>query len=122
MKKTGDLHVSGTSLRNLLVGGKGGLPPLERGEGEGILVEEGDLVTIGQPILQIINANPKLNSENTRLAMQIAKDNYNGKNPIFNDKNQIFGNKSPIFRDAHPVCCDKNQICNSKNPIFSCNN
>ncbi|MCO6500876.1 MAG: efflux RND transporter periplasmic adaptor subunit [Vicingus serpentipes] len=55
-----------------------------------VLVEEGDLVKFDQPLLQIINTNPKLNTENARLAMQIAKANYNGKNPILDDlKNEI---------------------------------
>jgi len=55
-----------------------------------VFVEEGDIVTIEQPLFQITNNNPKLNTENARLAMQIAKDNYNGKNPILNDlQNEI---------------------------------
>lgn len=42
------------------------------------LLEEGDLVSKGQPILQIINTAPKLNTENARLALQLAKENYEG--------------------------------------------
>ena len=40
------------------------------------LVNEGDLVTINQPLFQIINNNSKLNTENSKLAMDIARDNY----------------------------------------------
>ncbi len=45
------------------------------------LLEEGDLVRKGQPILQIINNTPKLNTENARLArlaLQLARENYEG--------------------------------------------
>lgn len=42
------------------------------------LVEEGDTVKKGQPILQIINNTPKLSSENARLAYELAQENYNG--------------------------------------------
>lgn len=76
---------------------------------DNVLVEEGDLVTIGQPILQIINANPKLNSENARLAMQIAKDNYNGKNPILNDlKNELELAKLKLQNDSLNFLRQKN--------------
>lgn len=42
------------------------------------LLEEGDLVSKGQPVLQIINNTPKLNTENARLALRLAKENYEG--------------------------------------------
>ncbi|NND78297.1 MAG: efflux transporter periplasmic adaptor subunit, partial [Maribacter sp.] len=42
------------------------------------LLEEGDLVSKGQPIVQITNNAPKLNTENARLALQLARDNYEG--------------------------------------------
>ena len=42
------------------------------------LLEEGDVVSKGQPILQIINNAPKLNTENARLALQLSKENYEG--------------------------------------------
>jgi len=42
------------------------------------LLEEGDVVRKGQPILQIINNAPKLNTENARLALQLARENYEG--------------------------------------------
>ncbi len=46
------------------------------------LLEEGDLVNKGTPLLQIINTSPKLNSDNARLAMQLAQENYNGSSAI----------------------------------------
>jgi multidrug efflux pump subunit AcrA (membrane-fusion protein) len=66
-----------------------------------VLVEEGDNVAIDQALLQITNTNPKLNTENARLAMQIAKDNYNGKNPILNDlKNELELAKLKLQNDS----------------------
>ena len=42
------------------------------------LVEEGDVVKKGDPIAQIINNTPKLNSENARMALDLARRNYSG--------------------------------------------
>ncbi len=42
------------------------------------LVDEGDSVLQGQPILKIKNTAPKLNVENARLAWQLARENYSG--------------------------------------------
>ncbi|MEB8328844.1 HlyD family efflux transporter periplasmic adaptor subunit [Flavobacteriaceae bacterium KMM 6897] len=49
------------------------------------LVEEGDLVYKGAPILQIINTSPKLNTENARLNVKLAKENYQGNFAILRD-------------------------------------
>jgi len=50
-----------------------------------ILVEEGDTVFIGDDLFEITNNAPKLNTENARLSLQIAKENYSGKNAILDD-------------------------------------
>lgn len=50
-----------------------------------IFVEEGDLVKKGDPIMQIINSNPKLVSENARLAYQLAQKNYSGNADILSN-------------------------------------
>ena len=42
------------------------------------LVDEGDLVKKGDPILQIINSNPKLNEENAKFALELARRNLQG--------------------------------------------
>lgn len=47
-----------------------------------VLVEEGDLVTIDKPLFQITNSTPKLNSENAKFALDLAKENYNGSAAI----------------------------------------
>ncbi len=46
------------------------------------LVEEGDLVQQGMPLLQIINNAPKLNTENAKLTLQLASENYSGNSAI----------------------------------------
>ena len=46
------------------------------------LVQEGDEVTKGQPIIQIINNTPQLNTQNARLALELARENYNGSAAI----------------------------------------
>ncbi|WP_273568555.1 efflux RND transporter periplasmic adaptor subunit [Maribacter halichondriae] len=46
------------------------------------LVEEGDVVKKGAPLLQIINNAPKLNTDNARLNLQLAKENYSGSSTL----------------------------------------
>ncbi len=46
------------------------------------LVEEGDLVAKGDMIAQIINTSPKLNTENARAALELARKNYRGSSGI----------------------------------------
>lgn len=43
------------------------------------LVEEGDPVQKGTPLLQIENTAPKLNTENAMLALKLARENYDGR-------------------------------------------
>ena len=46
------------------------------------LVEEGDAVRKGDAIAQIDNNTPKLNMENARLNLELARDNYSGNNAV----------------------------------------
>jgi multidrug efflux pump subunit AcrA (membrane-fusion protein) len=46
------------------------------------LVEERDLVTKKQALIQIINNTPKLNTANMQLALSLAKENYQGSATI----------------------------------------
>ncbi|OYX23209.1 MAG: efflux transporter periplasmic adaptor subunit [Flavobacteriales bacterium 32-35-8] len=43
------------------------------------LVDEGDVVLKNEAIIQIINNTPKLNAQNAKLALELSKENYNGK-------------------------------------------
>ncbi len=49
------------------------------------LLEEGALVKKGDAILQIINSAPKLNTDNARLALNLAKENYEGRAAILGE-------------------------------------
>ena len=49
---------------------------------DNIFVEEGDLVVKNDMLIQIINNTPKLNTENARLSLQLAKENYSGSAAI----------------------------------------
>jgi multidrug resistance efflux pump len=46
------------------------------------LLDEGDLVRRGTPMIQIVNSTPKLNTDNARLALQLAEANYNGSSKV----------------------------------------
>ncbi|PTM07779.1 MAG: efflux transporter periplasmic adaptor subunit [Bacteroidetes bacterium] len=46
------------------------------------LVEEGNVVSKGQTLTQIINNTPKLNSQNAKFALDLANENYNGSAAI----------------------------------------
>lgn len=48
------------------------------------LVDEGTLVSEQQPLMQIINNTPRLNSENAKYALDLAKENYNGSATVLN--------------------------------------
>ena len=41
-------------------------------------IEEGDLVLKNQPLFQVINTAPELNTKNAKLALDLANDNYSG--------------------------------------------
>lgn len=46
------------------------------------LVQEGEVVKAGQPLIQLINNTPKLNTENARLSLQLAQRNFKGRENI----------------------------------------
>ena len=46
------------------------------------LLEEGDLVRRGTPMIQIVNSTPKLQSDNARLALQLAQENFSGPSAV----------------------------------------
>ena len=48
------------------------------------LVEEGDVVLKDETLIQIINSAPKLNSQNAKFSLNLAKENYNGNAAILN--------------------------------------
>ena len=46
------------------------------------LLEEGDLVRRGTPMIQMVNSTPKLQSDNARLALQLAQENFSGPSAV----------------------------------------
>ncbi len=48
------------------------------------LIEEDDMVKKDEAIIQIINNAPKLNTQNAKFALNLAKENYNGSSAILN--------------------------------------
>ena len=48
------------------------------------LVEEGDVVLKDETLIQIINSAPKLNSQNAKFSLNLAKENYTGNAAILN--------------------------------------
>ncbi|WP_411030500.1 efflux RND transporter periplasmic adaptor subunit [Spongiimicrobium sp. 3-5] len=65
------------------------------------LVEEGDTVRRHDPIIQIVNATPKLNTENAKLQLQLAKENYSGKATLLSElKEQLSTAKLQLQNDS----------------------
>ncbi|WP_298238416.1 efflux RND transporter periplasmic adaptor subunit [uncultured Algibacter sp.] len=64
-------------------------------------VEEGDAISINDPIIQIINSAPKLNAQNAKFTLELAKENYNGSSAILNSINEeIIGAKLKYKNDS----------------------
>lgn len=65
------------------------------------LIEEGDFVLKGQVITQIINNTPILNSENSKLSLELAKQNYYGSTTVLgNIKDEINAAKLRFKNDS----------------------
>lgn len=52
---------------------------------ENIWVVEGDSIMKGAPLIQVKNTNPRLNLENARLALDMAKSQYEGRANVLNE-------------------------------------
>ncbi|ULC57886.1 HlyD family efflux transporter periplasmic adaptor subunit [Flaviramulus sp. BrNp1-15] len=46
------------------------------------LVEEGDIVSKDDALIQVVNNTPKLNTQNAKLSLELARENYNGSAAI----------------------------------------
>ncbi|MGB5818932.1 MAG: efflux RND transporter periplasmic adaptor subunit [Saonia sp.] len=65
------------------------------------LVEEGDTVQKDEPVMQIVNTTPKLNMENAKLALQLARENYMGKAAVLSGiKDEIKAAKLQLKNDS----------------------
>jgi multidrug resistance efflux pump len=65
------------------------------------LLEEGDAVQKGMAIAQIINTVPKLNAENARLNLELAKKNYLGNDAVLKGlQERIEAAKLQLYNDS----------------------
>ena len=66
-----------------------------------VYVEEGDEVTKNKALFQIINNTPKLNRENAKFALELAKENYNGSAAVLSSiKDEIDAAKLSFKNDS----------------------
>lgn len=66
-----------------------------------VLVEEGDLVAKNKTLFQIVNNTPKLNSQNAKFALDLAKENYNGSAAILSSiKDEIDAARLTVRNDS----------------------
>jgi len=72
-----------------------------RGIVDEIMVQEGDLIRIGDPIARIVNDNSILASDNAQLDMNLAKKNYEGKSSLIDDlRNELEVAKLNLKNDS----------------------
>ncbi|WP_298493628.1 efflux RND transporter periplasmic adaptor subunit [uncultured Algibacter sp.] len=64
-------------------------------------VEEDEVVLKDQPLIQIINNTPKLNSQNAKFTLELAKENYNGSAAVLSSiKDEIASAKLKFKNDS----------------------
>jgi multidrug efflux pump subunit AcrA (membrane-fusion protein) len=64
-------------------------------------VEEGDLIQKEEPIAQIVNRTPLLNTQNAKIALDLARENYEGKTAILTSlEDQIDAAKLSLLNDS----------------------
>jgi len=74
-----------------------------------ILVEEGDTVTRGEPLVKIVNTNSSLSSENAKLSYELAKSNYSGNSAILKTlEEEIAAARMKLSNDSVNYCRQKN--------------
>ena len=62
-------------------------------------VQEGDLVDLGAPLIQITNQTPRLTAENARLQMEMARRNYRGSSTPLKDLEAQIRTAELTYRD-----------------------
>lgn len=73
------------------------------------LVEEGDTVSRGTALVQVVNTNPQLNSENARLSLELARKNFSGGSAVLNSiKDEIDAARLRLANDSVNYCRQKN--------------
>jgi len=65
------------------------------------LVEEGDVIIKGETISQIINNSPKLNAQNAKLTLDLARENYDGSAAVLESiKDEISATNLQMKNDS----------------------
>ena len=65
------------------------------------LVEEGDTLKKGDGVVRIVNNQPELNTENARLNLELARENYSGSNAILQSLNdEILAARLQVKNDS----------------------
>ena len=66
-----------------------------------LAVEEGDPLKKGDAIVKIVNNQPELNSENARLNLELARENYSGSNAVLQSlKDEILATRLQLKNDS----------------------
>lgn len=72
-------------------------------------VEEGDTVSKGAALVQVVNTNPQLNTENAKLSLDLARKNFNGNSTVLNSiREEIGAAKLRLSNDSVNYCRQKN--------------
>lgn len=68
---------------------------------DALIVEEGDALDKGDAIVKIVNNQPELNSENARLNLELARENYSGSNAVLQSlKDEILATRLQLKNDS----------------------
>ncbi|MDH3699272.1 MAG: efflux RND transporter periplasmic adaptor subunit [Flavobacteriaceae bacterium] len=68
---------------------------------DALSVEEGDALNKGDAIVKIVNNQPELNSENARLNLELARENYSGSNAVLQSlKDEILATRLQLKNDS----------------------
>lgn len=68
---------------------------------DALIVEEGDTLKKGDAIVKIVNNQPELNSENARLNLELARENYSGSNAVLQSlKDEILATRLQLKNDS----------------------
>jgi len=68
---------------------------------DALMAEEGDALKKGDAIVKIVNNQPELNSENARLNLELARENYSGSNAVLQSlKDEILATRLQLKNDS----------------------
>jgi multidrug resistance efflux pump len=66
-----------------------------------ILVQEGSVFRKGEPLFEIINNSPKLNADNAKLSLELARENFRGRDALLsNIRKEIEAAQLKYYNDS----------------------